>query len=225
MRELRDRGALDIFCPITFSFDGNLDREGAPPGTETWWYVCWIPPFPAPNVMVDNSPLQQRIIGWQSWRFGVTGFLYWDTIRAHWDNRTEYAPPSADCGSVHNGGDGTLLYHIDGKWTPSLRLRHLADGMEDLQLVRMLEELWNENEEAGPGPDSPAWREACQAARLALGRASRLAYTDHANAARLVEAYDKDPGELMATRQDLADAIMAMRRARQRQDLDRDDGE
>ena len=160
--------------------------------------------------MVDNPPLQQRIIGWQSWRFGVTGFLYWSAHRAHWDQRTSYEPPSADCGSAKNGGDGTLLYTIQGKHVPSLRLRHLADGMEDLQLLRILEERLARCDQAGLDPMDPQWREAREAARLALGQASALVYADYSNAHRLVQAYDKDPARMLAARRSIVNAALRL---------------
>jgi len=210
LRTHRDNGAIDIYCPISFSFNAALDRTGHPPGTETWWYVCYIPPAPAPNVMVDNNPLQQRIIGWQSWRLGVTGFLYWETTRAHWDKLTTYDPPSADCGSMVNGGDGTLIFNIAHQWVPSLRLRHLGDGMEDLQYLQLLERLLSECDEFGWGPTSTEWHEARMAARRALGRASKITYADYSNSTRLVEAYIKDPNELLSARSDIAQAIMTL---------------
>jgi len=210
LRSWRDNGAIDIYCPVSFSFNAALDRTGHPSGTEAWWYVCYIPPAPAPNVMVDNDPQQQRIIGWQSWRFGVTGFIYWETMRAHWDGSPEYDPPSADCGSMNDGGDGTLIYLIGGKWVASLRLRHLADGMEDLQYIRLLERLLVECDEAGLDPTSTEWREARIAARRALGRASKVTYADYSNSTRLVEAYTKDPNELLSARSDIAQAIMTL---------------
>ena len=58
-----------------------------------------------------------------------------------WEKRTEQRRPFTDFGDTNNGGDGTLIYRVDGKFVPSLRLRHLGDGMEDLQYIGLLESM------------------------------------------------------------------------------------
>ena len=160
--------------------------------------------------MVDNPPLQQRIIGWQSWRFGVTGFLYWDTLRAMWENRTQHQPPFTDCGSTNNGGDGTLVYRIAGQYVPSLRLRHLGDGMEDLQYIQLLETLMARlDRRRGLDPASATYRRARQAAKTALGRVGHLvSERREAYSKKRVQGHTLNPEQLLSARADLTQAIL-----------------
>ena len=214
LRPYRDNGTIDVYCPISYAFDPALDRSDRPYGSETWWYVCWVPPAPAPNVMVDNPPLQQRIMGWQSWRFGVTGFLYWETHRAMWENRTEQRRPFTDFGDTNNGGDGTLIYRVDGgQFVPSLRLRHLGDGMEDLQYLQLLQTLMAQlDRQRGSDSASETYLRARQAAKTALGKAAHLvSERKEAYRKQRVEGHTLDPTRLLSTRDDMARAILQVK--------------
>ena len=201
LRPERKFGRINVYCPISSDFEPSLDLPDFPRGSETWWYVCWNPPAPAPNVMVDNPPLQQRIIGWQSWHFGVTGFLYWETHKAMWEKRTGQRRPFTDFGDTNNGGDGTLIYRVDGKFVPSLRLRHLGDGMEDLQYIGLLESMTKKLDRKHG--------QARQAAGAALRRAeSLLSERKKEYRKQRIRGHTPDPNKLLSTREDLAQAIL-----------------
>lgn len=100
-----------------------------------------------PSYVVDAPGTRARIMGWLAFAHGIRGELYWDTVQA-------YAPKGAprdpwDGSSLYGfggNGDGTLLYpgtpaRIGGtSHVPieSLRLRHIRDGLEDYELLRLV---------------------------------------------------------------------------------------
>ncbi len=94
-----------------------------------------------PSVMIDASAARNRSLEWLSFRFGVTGELYWDTTYAY------TASPTGDAWTSQWGfsgnGDGTLFYpgtpaRIGGTTdipVSSIRLKMIREGVEDYEYL------------------------------------------------------------------------------------------
>lgn len=150
---------LGIWCPKAPCFqEGWLDdplgkgyfgdRMAAQKacGDKIWWYVCWEPGFPFCNMFVNEQGLNHVTLFWQQYDNGVEGFLYWSAN--YWryidDPWTDMATVQGWLsGNVY--GDGSLMYPgkkvgIEGP-VASLRLECIRNGMEDVELLKLAEEL------------------------------------------------------------------------------------
>ena len=110
-------------------------------GHETWLYVCWEPGQPYANWLALGDGTEPVVSIWQCKMTDSTGFLYWDA--AYWT-----ADPMNDLTPLVGAtshGDGVLLYSgaAIGSYEPisSHRLENVRMGIQDYQLLTMLEEL------------------------------------------------------------------------------------
>ena len=110
-------------------------------GHETWLYVCWEPGQPYANWLALGDGTEPVVSIWQCKMTDSVGFLYWDC--AYWtaDPMNDLTPLIG--ASSH--GDGVLLYSGAqvGIYEPisSHRLETVRMGIQDYQLLTMLEEL------------------------------------------------------------------------------------
>jgi hypothetical protein len=95
------------------------------------------------SYMVDHPAPLNRAMGPLAALAGVDGELYFDTVYAY-----NAQDPWKDVFAFGGNGDGTLFYPgtpaVLGKGQPnqpilSLRLKHIRDGLEDLEYLRLLE--------------------------------------------------------------------------------------
>lgn len=108
-------------------------------GDDLWAYICVSPMAPYVNWQINNDGTEAVISAWQMKQLGVTGMLYWavDYWKVnYWDT---YSPwPSG----VY--GDGMLIYsgyRFNSPYPVStLRLESIRDGIEDYQMLSMLEQ-------------------------------------------------------------------------------------
>ena len=158
------------FCPW------RAPRESYRSGKALWWYVSCSshgcderPPSPYfrgwPGYAIDLPAARARAMGWLAFREGIAGELYWDTVYAYAPGGQPKDPwDGAALRAFGGNGDGTLFYpgtprRVGGEShvpVESLRLKHVRDGLEDLELLRLVA--------AAPGGAELAAREA---ARLA----------------------------------------------------------
>jgi hypothetical protein len=138
-------------------------RARLPRGTRVWWYQscnshgCTGGPTEDSAVeraysgwasyMVDHSGPSNRAMGPLAFLTGVDGELYFDTVYAY-----NTKDPWKDLFEFGGNGDGTLFY----PGTPSrlgtkehqpvisLRLKHIRDGLEDYEYLRLLARLGDE---------------------------------------------------------------------------------
>lgn len=144
-----------------------------PAKPELWHYYCHLPirfqmraPLTlAPNMLIDNVALEHRLALWMSWHYKARGvFIYagnsWgEMAEDFWQimemQTKEYKFPY---GGLHNG-NGFLVYppvEKDGKVLPSLRLKILRDGMEDIAIMEAVKRKYGHRAAAGlisPVPD------------------------------------------------------------------------
>ncbi len=117
-------------------------------GDKIWWFISWDVEAPYINYYMQTDGVAQRILFWQQFDFNVEGFLYnfanyWsgDCSDPYANNITNSAYPDAH-------GESILIYPGDvyGLDTPvgSLRVEAMRDGVEDYQMLYMIEELCGE---------------------------------------------------------------------------------
>ncbi len=132
-------------------FGEYIDRmqEYQASGDELWNYVACEPQWNSPyqNILLFNDGSEARTMFWTMYKNRQTGFLYW---------REDYYPGVAantytlrDPFSKTGPGDGILIYpgavygQIDP--IPSIRLINMRDGVEDYELLCMLEAKYGED--------------------------------------------------------------------------------
>ena len=129
---------LNKQLPFKTRMDEHLNS-----GRELWWYVCNTPGKPYMNIFVDENGLDHRVLFWQQYRYGVSGFLYWCTN--YWIKTNDpWTDVDTKTLSYPVYGEGILVYPgekvgIDGP-VASLRLKCIRDGMEDYQLLSLAEQ-------------------------------------------------------------------------------------
>lgn len=194
------------FCAQFAARERYRPRERA--GEMLWWYQscsshgCNNGPFGKrdldhyftgwPSYMVDVDGAAARIMAWQAFARDVSGELYFDTVFAYNERASSGADPWDGIRHFGGNGDGTLFYpgrpdRIGGRTdipVASLRLKHIRDGLEDYELLRLL---------AGSGPEGQR-----RAASLAARMAPNL-YSFERDPA----AFDKARAELFAALNDL----------------------
>jgi hypothetical protein len=112
-------------------------------GKELWSYVCWEPQAPYLNLLLTDEGLDHRLIFWQQYTLGTTGFLYW-SVNCYGHCRDPWKGVGSWLGNdIH--GDGILLYpgsklDIDGP-VGSLRFEACRDGVEDHEIMVLAEQL------------------------------------------------------------------------------------
>ena len=113
-------------------------------GGERWSYVACEPKYTSPyqNILLFNDGTEGRTMFWTNYLNDVTGFLYWHVsyYDAAGNNTYQMRNPVSKTGP----GDGILIYpgsaygQLDP--IPSIRLLNMRDGIEDYQMLTMLEE-------------------------------------------------------------------------------------
>ncbi len=108
-------------------------------GHELWLYVCWEPAQPYVNWLALGDGTEPIVSIWQCKMTGATGMLYWDATYWTADPMNDLTPLVG--ATAH--GDGVLLYSgaAVGSYEPisSIRLENIRNGIQDYQLLTMLE--------------------------------------------------------------------------------------
>jgi len=138
-------GRSDIICPISDTFGRQgfceaVQKRVTENGDRAWWYVCCGPTGKYNNMFVHLQGTRHRLLFWQQYQQGLTGLLYWDSV--YWEKANPWF--SSVTWNSHNAcGDGSWFYPGPavglGEPVPSLRLKNIADGLEDYDLLRMAE--------------------------------------------------------------------------------------
>lgn len=147
-------GVVDIWCPLTAHLKNNYEfyQKRLKAGDRLWTYVCCWPTKPFANFFIDTAGTDHRVLFWQAYKAGASGFLYWST--AIWDglprpqDGSEIAVGGVDITKHYSytkyktNGDGLLAYPAKGLGLrPSIRLEIIRDGIEDYEYLAMLGRL------------------------------------------------------------------------------------
>jgi len=141
-------GTIDIWCPVSNNLNTEMVRRMQERGDEVWWYVCCGPKWPFANHFIDYESVDHLAAFWQTYQLKLDGMLYWSM-----DSYTRKQDPWKDpINQVKNAnGDGYFLYPYEGGIVPSIRIKVLRDGVEDYDLLKMLELEIKRVEEKEPG--------------------------------------------------------------------------
>ncbi len=152
------------------TFSERMEKEVAG-GDDLWVYFCWEPGSPYTNWLLTGDGTEPIVSIWQCRNTKCTGILYWATTK--WTENLSTSPAG-----VEVWGDGCLMHSGAeyGLYEPvsSLRLENIRDGIQDYQMLHMVEEM--------------AGAEAADEL-TALVSVNVLAYTsddDHLHAARVL---------------------------------------
>ena len=130
-----------------------------------WNYYCHLPihiqlraPITlAPNMEIDNEALQQRLALWMSSYYGAKGVFIWAGFEESfaddfWSTLALSDKPGGyPYGGLHNGNN-FLIYPPQtegGPLVPSVRLKVLRAGMQDLAVLREAKRLLDEGQITG----------------------------------------------------------------------------
>jgi hypothetical protein len=165
-------GGPNIWCPHNSNLDFKMAEKRRAAGETIWWYVCCNPKAPYTGIFIDHPSNELRTWLWQTWGYGVTGILIWESL--HWTSDVAYPDspqnPYLDSMSWVSGygmkkgtkrgwgnGDGRLFYppigladgkaktFTDGIPVGSFRSEGLRDGLEDYEYFAILKRLDSEN--------------------------------------------------------------------------------
>ena len=128
-----------------------------------WAYSAgWNKSYTYCNHLIESSGLQTKMLFWQLYQNDITGYLYYGTN--NWDeydpagiytdytvtgNKTSFAwrtnRHGYDTGHAIYG-NGTLFYgnkqgKVTGNYVGSIRVEHIRDGIEEYEMLAMLEKL------------------------------------------------------------------------------------
>ncbi len=182
-----------------FHRSGVLQRQRA--GDDVIWAVCCYPSS-HPNLFVDYPAMDARIIGWLSWKLGVSGFEYWSANS--WGKNLKQLGEQPFLTKIETGwqantfgnynGDGYLVYPgPQGTVWSSIRLENLRDGIEDYEMLARLRDAATQAKAKG--------EDVAAAERL-------LAIND--DVCREDLAYTAEPQTLLTARRQIAECLQRL---------------
>ncbi len=129
-------------------FQDRMESYQSEKDHELWNYVACQPPYTSPyqNILLFNDGTEGRTMFWTTYLLNGTGFLYWHVSYYDVAGNTTYTMRSPF--SKTGPGDGILIYpgsaynQLDP--IPSIRLVNMRDGIEDYQMLTMLENALGE---------------------------------------------------------------------------------
>lgn len=180
----------DILDVYIRQYDSSKAEEVRQSGKQVIWAVC-VWPHEHPNLFIEYPGADARVIGWLTYRYGITGFEYWglnqwgDNVHNRdWANFKEGATRTTWKRTKWPWGDGWLLYPgPDGAPLSSLRFENLRDGFEEAELLHLLAE-------SGAKAEADAL-------------AKRIADS--------IESYETDPAKFAAARAELLERLSKLR--------------
>ncbi len=124
------------------NYPDRIEKMKKEDGAEAWWYVTSQPSDPYITLNTTEPGVAYRNLFWQQKMNNVKGFLYWSVN--YWSGDGWNACESEWTQGTATYGNGQLIYPGAkvGQSTPvgSLRLEAIRDGIEDYQVLTMLEE-------------------------------------------------------------------------------------
>ncbi len=140
-------GSVDIWVPLWTLFEEKSAAERLAAGDELWSYTALCQGGKGkdtPYWQIDFPLLDYRIPAWMSWRYGITGLLYWTTVYWQkagdvWTNPVTYGE-----GRYAYNGEGALFYPgVEAGFAgpvASMRLKQIREGLEDYEYFKLLEQ-------------------------------------------------------------------------------------
>lgn len=167
-------GSVDVWCPVSSSYDHNEAEKRRVHGERFWWYVCTGPKAPYCTLFIDHPATELRVWHWQTWQRKIVGTLvwqsnYWTSSAAFPDEpQNPYEDPMGYVSGYSTprgvrrywgNGDGRFIYPplaaaVPGKSgsepviappVSSIRWEMIREGVEDYEYLYLLRELVEKN--------------------------------------------------------------------------------
>jgi hypothetical protein len=109
-----------------------------------WVYYCgWQRKNYLPNRFFNMPSQRNRILGFQMYQAGVSGFLHWGFNFYHTVLSRRSIDPYfvTDAGGGFESGDSFIVYPCGGGTLESLRHEVFFDGIQDYRALKLLESL------------------------------------------------------------------------------------
>jgi len=138
-------GTVDIWCPQAHHYEQHREQFEAERarGDRIWFYTCCFPGGPWLNRLLDMELIRPVLLGWAAALYRLDGFLHWGLNHYRKDQNPFEQSIVANWGGGNNSlpaGDTHVVYPgTDGPWS-SLRFEAQREGLEDLELLRRLQE-------------------------------------------------------------------------------------
>jgi hypothetical protein len=137
-------GYVDVWVPRLDRYNEKICRQRQKMGEEIWWYVSAGTRPSYPNFFIDYPALDHRILFWMTWRYDISGFLYYalnNWVSNYPKDHHRWPEVEWNARTYHRyNGDGQLIYPgPDGKPYGSIRLEVIRDGIEDYEYLNMLQ--------------------------------------------------------------------------------------
>lgn len=204
---------IDIPVPTTQHLDADeYYRRRARDGIEPlWWYTCCGPWGRFANRFVSMPLINTRILSWQAFTFGISGYLHWGYNFWHrirqdasgWPGISGYADhtlvnPYREHGADWAVGDACIVYPPLEWWrdlapVSSLRYEAMREGLQDYELLRMCDEHARKSDNPG-----------------AARNARRLLAAVRGPIAGSLTEFTRDAGLLLKTRREIGGCIAAL---------------
>jgi len=140
-------GSVDIWWSSMPSDNTDYINNQLENGKEVWWYRCGIPVrlkysmpyyyYPS-SVLVDRSSLVTRIIYTMIWKFKMTPATFFYAGFCANPGEANKETYEWETGSWLWNGDGFVVYPSPDGPIPSIRLKCMADGVEDYEYLHIL---------------------------------------------------------------------------------------
>lgn len=203
---------IDIPVPLTphlgdDAYYAERARAGRLP---VWWYTCCGPAGRYANRFVNQPLIANRILFWQSFVYGIKGYLHWGYNFWHrcyqhesgWPGISDYADhtlanPYREHPPRWAVGDAAIVYPHPRWWEErgpigSLRYEAQRAGLQDYELLRRLGRV-------AEGPRT----------RAAGARARRLLARVRGPLAGSLTEFSRDGEGLLATRREIGRCVAA----------------
>lgn len=138
-------GSVDIWCPQAQHYQHNRDsfESMRTLGDKVWFYTCCFPGGPWLNRLLDMELLRPALLGWGAALFRLDGFLHWG-LNYYQANQNPFEmsviPNWGGGSNCLPAGDTHVVYPGEGEPWSSVRFESQREGLEDLELLRRLEQ-------------------------------------------------------------------------------------
>jgi hypothetical protein len=147
------KGYTDIWDVYIRQFERSGVETRRKEGEQVVWGVC-VWPHEHPNLFIEYPAVDARMIGWLTYRYGLSGFEYWglnqwgeNTGRLDWANFERGGTRTTWQRTKWPWGDGWLMYPGNkGEPLSSVRFENLRDGLEDAELLLLLQSQGGKSE-------------------------------------------------------------------------------
>jgi hypothetical protein len=134
-----------VWVPILGSFDDMVPRlhEHVKKSGELWFYTCLVNTGMYPNRFIDYALIKTQMLQWINFRYDLTGFLHWG---GNYWNADPIHNTQTELGhywgaNMVSAGDSFIVYPDQENKSifRSIRLEAMREGIEDYELLRVLE--------------------------------------------------------------------------------------